>query len=443
MGRPARAAGDRHPARREAATRPSRPARSSPGPRTRASTSASRWTRATSTTPSTSTRATWPRPRSDDYHSHNTERLGVTQVVDLLESLPAFRALTASIDVLEFSVALVVALMVTGVAIPLLRGRGSSTSPTSARRTSTSPHGGRCRRGGRSRPPACCSRAVTTTSLVVLAGAAVAALVGLVDDLRGLGALTRLAAQVSGRRRRRCAAPGRPRRGRRPARPRRRCRRRLAGGLPQRLQLHGRDQRHLGPDRPGGRRAGSPGSGTTSRTTRCRSPAWRWPARPWASCRGTRSGRGSSSATSAATRLGFGIAGLALVALLAGASWLQALAPLAIYLADTAWTLVDRATPRRDVARGPPRARLPATRHRWLVATRSRPCWSPASPCSSACWPAGSPLPVAAVGALLVVAAYLQPAEGGGTMRIAIISQWFEPGGRVRRRIPGSHRPRP
>lgn len=31
----------------------------------------------------------------DDYHSHNTERLGVSQVVDLLQSLPAFRALTA------------------------------------------------------------------------------------------------------------------------------------------------------------------------------------------------------------------------------------------------------------------------------------------------------------------------------------------------------------
>ena len=31
----------------------------------------------------------------DDYHSHNTERLGVSQVVDLLDSLPAFRALTA------------------------------------------------------------------------------------------------------------------------------------------------------------------------------------------------------------------------------------------------------------------------------------------------------------------------------------------------------------
>jgi UDP-glucose 4-epimerase len=31
----------------------------------------------------------------DDYHSHNTERLGVSQVVDLLTSLPAFRALTA------------------------------------------------------------------------------------------------------------------------------------------------------------------------------------------------------------------------------------------------------------------------------------------------------------------------------------------------------------
>ena len=31
----------------------------------------------------------------DDYHSHNTERLDVDQVVDLLRSLPAFRALTA------------------------------------------------------------------------------------------------------------------------------------------------------------------------------------------------------------------------------------------------------------------------------------------------------------------------------------------------------------
>lgn len=31
----------------------------------------------------------------DDYHSHNTERLGVSQVVDLLQSLPAFRAVTA------------------------------------------------------------------------------------------------------------------------------------------------------------------------------------------------------------------------------------------------------------------------------------------------------------------------------------------------------------
>jgi UDP-N-acetylglucosamine 4,6-dehydratase len=31
----------------------------------------------------------------DDYHSHNTERLEVPQVVDLLQSLPAFRALAA------------------------------------------------------------------------------------------------------------------------------------------------------------------------------------------------------------------------------------------------------------------------------------------------------------------------------------------------------------
>lgn len=40
--------------------------------------------------------------------------------------------------------------------------------------------------------------------------------------------------------------------------------------------------------------------------------------------------------------IGFGIGGLALVSLLDGASWVRALAPLAIYLADTAWTLVDR-----------------------------------------------------------------------------------------------------
>ncbi|WP_151084276.1 polysaccharide biosynthesis protein [Nocardioides cynanchi] len=32
---------------------------------------------------------------ADDYHSHNTERLDVAQVVDLLQSIPAFRALTA------------------------------------------------------------------------------------------------------------------------------------------------------------------------------------------------------------------------------------------------------------------------------------------------------------------------------------------------------------
>jgi UDP-N-acetylglucosamine 4,6-dehydratase len=32
---------------------------------------------------------------ADDYHSHNTERLDVAQVVDLLRSLPAFQALTA------------------------------------------------------------------------------------------------------------------------------------------------------------------------------------------------------------------------------------------------------------------------------------------------------------------------------------------------------------
>jgi UDP-N-acetylglucosamine 4,6-dehydratase/5-epimerase len=33
--------------------------------------------------------------KADDYHSHNTERLDVAQVVDLLRSLPAFQALTA------------------------------------------------------------------------------------------------------------------------------------------------------------------------------------------------------------------------------------------------------------------------------------------------------------------------------------------------------------
>ena len=53
-----RARADRHPARREAATRPWPPARSWRAPRTWATTSGSRWTRATSTTPSTSTRAT-------------------------------------------------------------------------------------------------------------------------------------------------------------------------------------------------------------------------------------------------------------------------------------------------------------------------------------------------------------------------------------------------
>ena len=36
-----------------------------------------------------------PAEAIDDYHSHNTERLGVDQVLALLRSLPAFDALVA------------------------------------------------------------------------------------------------------------------------------------------------------------------------------------------------------------------------------------------------------------------------------------------------------------------------------------------------------------
>ncbi len=68
------------------------PARSSPAPRTRATTSASPSTPATSTTASTSTRASVEESHADDYHSHNTERLDVDAVVDLIGSMPPVAA---------------------------------------------------------------------------------------------------------------------------------------------------------------------------------------------------------------------------------------------------------------------------------------------------------------------------------------------------------------
>jgi UDP-N-acetylmuramyl pentapeptide phosphotransferase/UDP-N-acetylglucosamine-1-phosphate transferase len=105
--------------------------------------------------------------------------------------------------------------------------------------------------------------------------------------------------------------------------------------------------------------------------------------------------------------LGFAIGGLALVALLAGASWLQALAPLAIYLADTAWTLVDR------VRRGETwhEAHREHVYQRLVIAGWSHQVTAllVAGLALVVCLLAGwAPLPVAAVGGLVVVAGYVR-----------------------------------
>jgi UDP-GlcNAc:undecaprenyl-phosphate GlcNAc-1-phosphate transferase len=105
--------------------------------------------------------------------------------------------------------------------------------------------------------------------------------------------------------------------------------------------------------------------------------------------------------------LGFGIGGLALVALLAGASWLQALAPLAIYLADTAWTLVDR------VRRGETwyEAHREHVYQRLVIAGWSHQATAVlvAGLALAVCLLAGAaPLPFAALGALVVVTCYVR-----------------------------------
>ncbi len=105
--------------------------------------------------------------------------------------------------------------------------------------------------------------------------------------------------------------------------------------------------------------------------------------------------------------LGLAIGGLALVSLLGGASWVGALAPLAIYLADTSWTLVGR------VRRGETwhEAHRQHVYQRLVIAGWSHQVTASVTAglallvCLLAGW---APLPVAFVGGLVVVAAYLR-----------------------------------
>jgi UDP-GlcNAc:undecaprenyl-phosphate GlcNAc-1-phosphate transferase len=243
--------------------------------------------------------------------------------------------------VLALSVALVVALVATGVAIPLLRRARLLDVPNQR-----SSHVDVTPRGGGVGLAAGVAAGVVLGGIdhdvaVVLTGAAVAALVGLVDDLRGLGALTRLGAQV------------------------------LLAAAVVLLLLAGREETPLLLVLGGAIAVVwlvgclnafnfMDGINGISGVTAVVAGGWfgwlghdlDYPALQVAGLAVAGAALGFLPWNALRARvflgdvgsygLGFGIGGLALVALLAGATWLQALAPLAIYLADTTWTLADR-----------------------------------------------------------------------------------------------------
>ena len=306
---------------------------------------------------------------------------------------------------LELSVALVVALVVTGVVIPLLRRARVLDVPNHrSSHVDVTPRG-----GGIGVVAGVAAGVVVGGSdrdvLVVLTGAGLAALVGLADDLRGLGALTRLAAQV------------------------------VLAAIVSLLLLAGRDEAVvllvLGGAVAVVWLVGClnafnfmDGINGVSGLTALVAGGWyAWLGHdlsydalqvaglalagaalgflPWNAVR-ARVFLGDVGSYA----LGFGIGGLALVALLAGASWLQALAPLAIYLADTGWTLVDR------VRRGETwhEAHREHVYQRLVIAGWSHQATAlvVAGLALVVCVLAGwAPLPVAALGALVVVGVYL------------------------------------
>ena len=306
---------------------------------------------------------------------------------------------------LELSVALVVAVVVTGVAIPVLRRARVLDVPNQrSSHVDVTPRGGGVgvvagvaagvAFGGTDRDVA-----------VVLTGAAVAALVGLVDDLRGLGALTRLAVQV------------------------------VLAAIVALLLLSGRDDAVVLLVVGGAAAAVwlvgclnafnfMDGINGISGLTALVAGGWYgWLGHdlsydalqvaglalagaalgflPWNAFR-ARVFLGDVGSYG----LGFAIGGLAVVALLAGASWLQALAPLAIYLADTAWTLLDR------VRRGETwhEAHREHVYQRLVVAGWSHQVTAllVAGLALVVCLLAGwAPLPAATLGGVVVVAGYL------------------------------------
>ena len=306
---------------------------------------------------------------------------------------------------LELSASFVVALVATGVAIPLLRRARVLDVPNHR-----SSHIDVTPRGGGIGVVAGVAAGVLLGGIdhdvvVVLSGAAVAALVGLVDDLRGLGAMTRLAAQV------------------------------LLAAVVALLLLARRDEAVyllvLGGAAAvvwlvGCLNAFNFMDGINGISGLSALVAGGWYAwlghdlsydalqvaglalagaalgfLPWNAFR-ARVFLGDVGSYG----LGFGIGGLALVALLAGASWLEALAPLAIYLADTAWTLADR------VRRGETwhEAHREHVYQRLVIAGWSHQATAllvaglALLVCVLAGWAA---LPIAAVGTLVVVAGYV------------------------------------
>ena len=306
---------------------------------------------------------------------------------------------------LELSASFVVALVATGVAIPLLRRARVLDVPNHR-----SSHVDVTPRGGGVGVVAGVAAGVLLGGsdrdiVVVLLGAAAAALVGLVDDLRGLGAMARLVAQF------------------------------LLAAAVALLLLAGRDENPfllvLGGAAAVVWLVGClnafnfmDGINGISGLTALVAGGWyAWLGHdlsydalqvaglalagaalgflPWNAFR-ARVFLGDVGSYG----LGFGIGGLALVALLAGASWLEALAPLAIYLADTAWTLVDR------VRRGETwhEAHREHVYQRLVIAGWSHQATAllvaglALLVCVLAGWAA---LPVAAVGTLVVVAGYV------------------------------------
>lgn len=307
---------------------------------------------------------------------------------------------------LELSAALAVALVVTGLAVPLLRRARVLDVPNQrSSHVDVTPRGGGVGVAAGVAAGALLGGVDRDVS-VVLVGAALAALVGLVDDLRGLGALTRLAAQV------------------------------LLAAAVAALLLRDRNEAAvllvLGGVLAVVWLVGCPNAynfmdginGISGLTAVVAGGWYAWLGHDLSYAALEVAGLAVAGAALGflpwnafrawvflgdvgSYGLGFGLGGLAVVALLGGATWLEAVAPLAIYLADTAWTLADR------VRRGETwhEAHREHVYQRLVVGGWSHQATALVVSglalvvCLLVGW---APLPVAVVGGLAVVAAYLR-----------------------------------